>query len=647
MNFLKPKKIIPLMLVLIISLVLAAPVFETRAQQNPGQNPPGSQNTQNQGSGLQGGEVQPNKTKENQPKGIFGSITEWISIKAFTGAINIISGILGAVFGWILKVEASIIVYLLDPTNFPIVKARIVNIGWNITRDIANMFFILALLIMAVATTLRIQTYTLNQLFPKLIVAALLINFSLIIAGIVIDFTQVFTKFFYDQINTGGVTFAMRIVNAMKLTNFYEPDASLAGAANSLWLIPAGAIGALVATIVAVFTFGAAILFLTIRIGWLWFLLIFAPLVWALWIIPQTSHHFGDWWKKLFQWSFFAPVYTFMIYISLSIFDASGQLIDRGKNIPPDWNQSASGFQGGAPSAFFQFALTIFMLFGSLLVAQNFSVYGAKGATDTLKSWGTESANWAGRRLRRGFLQATKPVAPGAAPAPGAPLRTRLAYGFKKAGAAVGTTATAIPGLREQYLKMAAAEAKTVEDYKGPLKDVPTAILANTLATSPTLFGRKKLAYAEVLAEKGKLNAATHPAFNDPFIASLLQIAQKEKREGVILNNAPDLARLIGKSVAEAVRQIPVSKAENIRQEAFAFREPANNKAEVLLNLTGAHFERIGKEGSAEMRNQVKGEIEKAINDALTGTTTGLTPLEWDRLTKLNDMITNSPLWNI
>jgi len=53
-------------------------------------------------------------------------------------------------------------------------KVSIVTIGWTITRDLANYCFLfLILLVIAIATILRVETYGMKALLPKLIIAAL------------------------------------------------------------------------------------------------------------------------------------------------------------------------------------------------------------------------------------------------------------------------------------------------------------------------------------------------------------------------------------------------------------------------------------------------------------------------------------------
>ena len=77
-------------------------------------------------------------------------------------------------------------------------ESDVVKEGWKIVRDLTNVFFVLVLLIIAFATILRIETYGMKALLPKLIIAALLINFSLVISYVFLDFAGVITNTFLE-----------------------------------------------------------------------------------------------------------------------------------------------------------------------------------------------------------------------------------------------------------------------------------------------------------------------------------------------------------------------------------------------------------------------------------------------------------------
>ncbi len=296
-------------------------------------------------------------------------------------------------------------------------KSGFVQTGWTITRDLANMFFVLVLLAIAFATILRVETYGMKQILWKLIVAALLINFSLVIAGVVIDFSQILTNFFYEEIKgSSGVGAQIASVFNIQQVPKLNPDANAAekiaeGVAGVIMLafsIFFGTILILAASLALLL--GA--FFLIIRMIMIWILLILAPLAWFFWIIPGTSHLFKQWWNTFLKWTFFAPIYMFFVYLAIQAGQAgkfSNIVSTEMENIV-----NASGFKetlfvalASTPSALMQFIVIIGVLFGGLIAAQKMSVYGANGAINFSKS--------IGRSAGKGTWRGTKATAGGAA----------------------------------------------------------------------------------------------------------------------------------------------------------------------------------------------------------------------------------------
>src|SRR2546428_5207811 len=73
----------------------------------------------------------------------------------------------------------------------------VVNDSWGVMRDFANMFFIVALIIMAFATIFDVfPQYSFGRLIVDFVISALLINFSLVIGEFVIDVSQTLSNIF-------------------------------------------------------------------------------------------------------------------------------------------------------------------------------------------------------------------------------------------------------------------------------------------------------------------------------------------------------------------------------------------------------------------------------------------------------------------
>ena len=128
------------------------------------------------------------------------------------GFTTYITGLLGALFinlgGYLINLGIEL--------NGNLINDSLVRLGFDITLDIVNLLFVLVIIIMALSTILGFENYGLKKTLPTLIVAALLVNFSLVFAGLIIDFTGVFTKFFISQAtNNGAFSLAETITTAL------------------------------------------------------------------------------------------------------------------------------------------------------------------------------------------------------------------------------------------------------------------------------------------------------------------------------------------------------------------------------------------------------------------------------------------------
>ena len=289
--------------------------------------------------------------------------------------------------------------------------AGVVQMGWKITRDLANMFFVLILLTIAFATILRIETYGMKALLPKLIMVALLINFSLVLAGVIIDFSQVLTHFFYDQV-TGTAGFTAQIAKAINVQKTWElnPEANIpekiAGGISGVIMVIFSIFLGIVLLLCATLALGIGAFFLIVRLIALWILLILAPIAWFLGILPATAHLFKQWWNTFLKWTFFAPIYIFFVYLAVKAAEGgsfAALIQTETENII-----NASGFKetiGNALAAnarlLLQFICVMGLLFGGLIAAQKMGVYGAQGAMGMAKFFGKGAAGLSSRWLAK------------------------------------------------------------------------------------------------------------------------------------------------------------------------------------------------------------------------------------------------------
>ncbi|KKR03557.1 MAG: hypothetical protein UT31_C0016G0001, partial [Parcubacteria group bacterium GW2011_GWF2_39_13b] len=322
-------------------------------------------------------------------------------------------------FSWFVWLGAKLLnLSLKAPSQFGgFTKSAVVVVGWPIVRDLANMFFALILLIISFATILRIETYGMKQVLWRLVVAALLINFSLVIAGVIIDGSNVLTTFFTNPNSykitdptTGNTNTANDISEAilagLQVQKIYNTNSSPGDMQSSPQLqgdvgfttIFLNVILGIVFMMITAFVFFAAAVLFYIRMIALWILLIFAPLAWLAMILPATRSLWNRWWHEFTKWIIFAPVYGFFIYLTVSMLtnDVLKQSTSGARQIGQSGTIAISEFAQDINLIQSYVILTIFMLAG-LIFARQSGIAGANTVANMGKSYGRMWSRWAAR----------------------------------------------------------------------------------------------------------------------------------------------------------------------------------------------------------------------------------------------------------
>jgi hypothetical protein len=184
-----------------------------------------------------------------------------------------------------------------------------VNAGWEITRNFANLFFALILLIIAIATVLNVgplDNYTAKRMLPNFIFVALFINFSKAIVGFFIDISQIIMISFY---NSFGSSFKDTILSASNLAQ--------AGSTSNTdkFILDLFAI-AIIAILAFVLLWTALIL--AMRIVNLWFVIMFAPLAFMATLVPALKSIGDEWKNKLQEALVVGPTLMFLLYLGFT-----------------------------------------------------------------------------------------------------------------------------------------------------------------------------------------------------------------------------------------------------------------------------------------------------------------------------------------
>jgi len=295
--------------------------------------------------------------------------------------LSLIAYVITAAFGALSVVVISIIVNVAQFNN--IINIDPVSLGWTIIRDICNMFFILILLVIAFATILRKEEYAAKSLLPKLLIAAVLINFSKTIFGLIIDFSQVVMLTFVAAFAENG---AANFINAFNVQSWWRADglgvedAVNKNTALTDWSITMAIIGGMVASVVTLIVLVIMLAVLVIRIVMLWIYTILSPLVFLGQGFPPIKKFTSNIWEDFIKNVVVGPILAFFIWLALVI----GAMSSKDVNISLGGQGNFVDKCGSNLSSFFcngdfqKFIIIIGLLCGGLLVTQKMG--GAIGA---------------------------------------------------------------------------------------------------------------------------------------------------------------------------------------------------------------------------------------------------------------------------
>ncbi len=214
-----------------------------------------------------------------------------------------------------------------------------VIIGWFMIRDLANMFFVIMLLVIAFGTILGLEQYEWKKTLVKLILAAIFINFSKLIAQVIIDAAHVFTITFLNAI---AATAGGNLISMFNLDDLLKilPDGSENPASLRLDIFAASVMVAIFG-ILTMFIMGAYLLILLIRMVVLWVLIILSPLAYIMSVLPQTKSYAQEYWSTFINHVIVAPMIVFFLWLSFAAF-GSGNIASQIGIDPSDFGSSAT-----------------------------------------------------------------------------------------------------------------------------------------------------------------------------------------------------------------------------------------------------------------------------------------------------------------
>ena len=256
---------------------------------------------------------------------------------------------------WILGLLTLLVIEVLivfakynDFSNVSIVQS-----GWRIVRDLVNMFFIVVLLVSAFATIIGYDraSFHYTKVLPKLLVMAILVNFSRTLIQVLVDFSQVIMLTFVNAFQQSA---AGNFVNGLGMTQVLALPGTQSGVGSGSGGQPPNVSGGegsvsitniILALMLAVFlmsimlaTMLILMIYLIARIVGIWIALIFSPAAFFATALPDRLKKYvstvtNEYWSKLAGLLTGGPTIAFFLWLTLSAIQQSGDAgLARGLN---------------------------------------------------------------------------------------------------------------------------------------------------------------------------------------------------------------------------------------------------------------------------------------------------------------------------
>lgn len=247
--------------------------------------------------------------------------------------------------GWITMSLSSIGVdYLLqDPNNLLSLGGNeIVIAGWNFTSGLANLIIIVLFVVVALSYIMKWNKFEPKKAIIRLIVAALLVNFSFLFCQILVDVSNILMDSFTNFTAEDGKIAGALVKQAMTASGdqiasiiTYLVGLTLSGMTVVLGpVVQAGAVtllGVMLLPNVLTFFVQLGISFILSSVFFIYFTVlllriavvqiftIISPLAVLCFVLPQTKKMGEQWLNSLIHWSMFTVPLTFFLMLATYI----------------------------------------------------------------------------------------------------------------------------------------------------------------------------------------------------------------------------------------------------------------------------------------------------------------------------------------
>ncbi len=259
------------------------------------------------------------------------------------GIVQVITGAIGQAT---LALIQMVVIPVLGYNGF--YNSHITNLGWSLVRDVVNMFVVVVLMVIAIMTIIGYSAANWTQQLPKLFIAIVLVNFSKLICGFLIDVSQVIMFTFVNAIVSiaAGNFASMLSLNTFGQfgSDFIDKINAKGTGLEAFEFLMAAYLQfiVLLAILGVIFLLAAAFVW---RIVILWVLIIMSPLAFFMIGVKDVFHaaesSYKTWWSKFTSALTFGPTMVFFLWLALAA--SSGSNLAQTEDFPMPETQGDAG----------------------------------------------------------------------------------------------------------------------------------------------------------------------------------------------------------------------------------------------------------------------------------------------------------------
>lgn len=280
---------------------------------------------------------------------------------------NVVGGVISLLINAVVQILILLVNLLMVIAAYSdFIHAPAVEKGWIVVRDLCNMFFVVILLIIAFATILGQEEYGAKKMLPKLVMAAVLINFSKLICGLMIDVSNVVMLTFvnaFSAIGAGNMIDMLGIANVVKIA----ADAPLV----SFSTVVASYIFGLIYVVIATIVVAAMVGMLVVRLVMIWILVVLSPFAFFLQAVPGKGKQYSEkWWNMWTENLLVGPIIAFFLWLSFAALQGGSPIVAPGSTADLA-SVAGPGTEAGTVAQMSKFVIAIGMLLGGMKIAKD------------------------------------------------------------------------------------------------------------------------------------------------------------------------------------------------------------------------------------------------------------------------------------